>query len=137
MNWTLEVIVVPVSDVDRAKAFYADQVGFAVDSDIHVSDTVRFVQLTPRGSGCSIVLSEGMPLMAPGSLKGLQLVVRDVHAARAELVDRGVKVSNVQVFDGGIPRPARAEDSLDYAGFLFFDDPDGNSWAIQQISSRE
>jgi catechol 2,3-dioxygenase-like lactoylglutathione lyase family enzyme len=134
MNWTLEVVVVPVSDVDRAKAFYADQLGFNVDHDTKISDGNRVVQLTPPGSGCSVVIGEGVvPPMAPGSLKGLQLVVPDIHAARAQLVERGVEVSEVQVL-GENPSPTGNE--LDNVGFVFFNDPDGNSWAVQQISSR-
>jgi catechol 2,3-dioxygenase-like lactoylglutathione lyase family enzyme len=134
MNWTLEVIVVPVSDVDRAKAFYADQLGFNIDHDTRISDEVRFVQLTPPGSGCSIVVGAGaVPDMAPGSLKGLQLVVSDIRKARAQLVERGVDVSEVQVM-GENPYPV--EDPLDNVGFVYFSDPDGNAWAVQQISSR-
>jgi catechol 2,3-dioxygenase-like lactoylglutathione lyase family enzyme len=134
MNWTLEVVVVPVSDVDRAKAFYADQLGFNVDHDTKISDGNRVVQLTPPGSGCSVVIGEGVvPPMAPGSLKGLQLVVPDIHAARAQLVKRGVEVSEVQVL-GENPNPTG--NALDNVGFVFFNDPDGNSWAVQQISSR-
>jgi catechol 2,3-dioxygenase-like lactoylglutathione lyase family enzyme len=134
MNWTLEVVIVPVSDVDRAKAFYADQLGFNVDHDTKISDGNRIVQLTPPGSGCSIVVGEGVvPKMAPGSLKGLQLVVPDIQAARAELAERGVEVGEVQVV-GENPRPE--PDPLDNVGFVFFDDPDGNSWAVQQISAR-
>ncbi|GAB3847016.1 VOC family protein [Micromonospora andamanensis] len=134
MNWTLEVVVVPVSDVDRAKAFYADQLGFAVDHDTVISDDVRIVQLTPPGSGCSIVIGKGaVPQMPPGSLKGLQLVVPDLGKARAELLERGVEVSDIQVL-GENPRPV--PDPLDNVGFIFFTDPDGNSWAVQQISSR-
>ncbi|RIV40850.1 VOC family protein [Micromonospora radicis] len=134
MNWTLEVVVVPVSDVDRAKAFYADQVGFVVDHDTVINDEARIVQLTPPGSGCSIVIGKGVvPDMPPGSLQGLQLVVPDVHEARAELLDRGVEVSEVQVV-GKNPRPV--PDPLDNVGFVFFADPDGNAWAVQQISSR-
>ena len=136
MDWTLEVVVVPVSDVDRAKAFYADQVGFKVDHDSRVSEEMRVVQLTPPGSGCSIVLGKGIADMQPGSLQGLQLVVSDLHAARAELVERGVEVSEVQVFDSDGPRSARAGDALDNVGFDFFSDPDGNGWAVQQISAR-
>ena len=134
MNWTLEVVMVPVSDVDRAKAFYADKLGFNVDHDTRISDEVRFVQLTPPGSGCSIVLGQGaVPDMAPGSLKGLQLVVADIHKARAQLVERGVDVSEVQVM-GENPYPV--DDPLDNVGFVHFSDPDGNAWAVQQISSR-
>lgn len=137
MNWTLEVVVVPVSDVDRAKAFYADRVGFNVDHDTKINEETRIVQLTPPGSGCSIVVGKGaVPDMPPGSLKGLQLVVPDVHAARAELVERGVEASVVQVFGPDGPRPARDGDALDNEGFVFFSDPDGNGWAVQQISAR-
>ncbi|MFG3696612.1 VOC family protein [Micromonospora sp. NPDC047620] len=134
MNWTLEVVVVPVSDVDRAKAFYADQLGFVVDHDTVVSADTRIVQLTPPGSGCSIVIGTGvLPDMPPGSLKGLQLVVPDLRRARAQLVERGVAVSEIQVV-GENPRPV--PDPLDNVGFVFFTDPDGNAWAVQQISSR-
>ena len=122
MNWTLEVVVVPVSDVDCAKTFYAEKLGFAVDHDTRISDTYRVVQLTPPGSGCSIVVGEGVAEMQPGSLKGLQLVVREVGEA--------------QVIGPSGPRPAREGDDLDNVGFVFFDDPDGNGWAVQQISAR-
>ncbi|MGW4467622.1 VOC family protein [Micromonospora sp. NPDC004704] len=134
MNWTLEVVVVPVSDVDRAKAFYAEQLGFTVDHDTRMGEQVRLVQLTPPGSGCSVVIGYGaVPQMPPGSLKGLQLVVPDIHKAHAELVERGVQVSEVQIL-GQNPRPT--PDPLDNVGFVFFSDPDGNEWAVQQISSR-
>ena len=134
MNWTLEVIVVPVSDVDRAKAFYAERLGFGVDHDTEVGKDARIVQLTPPGSGCSIVIGRGaVPNMVPGSLKGLQLVVSDVHAAHAQLTQRGVDVSEVQVMG---ENPGPQADPLDNVGFIFFSDPDGNSWAVQQISSR-
>ncbi len=134
MNWTLEVIVVPVSDVDRAKDFYHRQVGFAVDHDTKFGEGARVVQLTPPGSGCSIVIGEGvLPDMPAGSLKGLQLVVRDIHRAREELLGRGVAVGEVQVLG---ENPREVPDPLDNVGFLFFDDPDGNGWAVQQISTR-
>jgi catechol 2,3-dioxygenase-like lactoylglutathione lyase family enzyme len=134
MNWTLEVVVVPVSDIDRAKEFYADRLGFAVDHDTKINDEVRIVQLTPPGSGCSIVIGKGaVPDMPPGSLKGLQLVVPDIQKAHAELVERGVEVSDVQKL-GENPRPV--PHPLDNVGFVFFSDPDGNGWAVQQISSR-
>jgi len=134
MNWTLEVVIVPVSDVDRAKSFYANQLGFAVDHDTTISDEVRIVQLTPPGSGCSIVIGKGaVPDMPPGSLKGLQLVVPDIKKARARLVERGVEVGEIQVM-GDNPTPV--PDPLDNVGFVFFSDPDGNGWAVQQISSR-
>jgi catechol 2,3-dioxygenase-like lactoylglutathione lyase family enzyme len=132
VEWTLEVVVVPVSDLDRAKAFYADQVGFVVDHDTTVGEGERVVQLTPPGSGCSIVIGEGgvVPEMPPGSLAGLQLVVPDVQAARDHLAAGGVEVSDVQVLGDN---PGRGG-PLDNVGFAFFRDPDGNSWAVQQIS---
>jgi catechol 2,3-dioxygenase-like lactoylglutathione lyase family enzyme len=136
MNWTLEVVVIPVSDVDRAKAFYAEQLGFNVDhdtKDVKVTEGKRIVQLTPPGSGCSIVLGEGITDMPPGSLKGLQLVVSDIDAARAQLAKRGVEVGDIQVLgENPTPQP----DPLDNVGFVFFSDPDGNGWAVQQISAR-
>jgi catechol 2,3-dioxygenase-like lactoylglutathione lyase family enzyme len=134
MKWTLEVVVVPVSDVDRAKAFYSDKVGFHVDHDVKIGEGKRLVQLTPPGSGCSIVIDEGVVAEMPaGSLKGLQLVVSDVTAAQAELAGRGVDVSAVQVL-GESPSPT--PEPLDNVGFCFFSDPDGNAWAVQQISAR-
>ena len=134
MNWTLEVVVVPVSDVDRAKDFYSEKLGFNIDHDTKISEGNRVVQLTPPGSGCSIVVGEGViPAMEPGSIKGLQLVVADINAARAQLVERGVDVSEVQVLG---ENPVARGDSLDNVGFVFFMDPDGNGWAVQQISSR-
>jgi catechol 2,3-dioxygenase-like lactoylglutathione lyase family enzyme len=135
MNWTLEVVWVPVSNVDRAKAFYAEQLGFEVDHDTQVSDGNRMVQLTPPGSGCSVVIGEGeiAPDMTAGSLKGLQLVVRDIKAAHAQLEQRGVDVSEIQVMG---ENPAAVPDPMDNVGFVFFSDPDGNGWAVQQISSR-
>jgi catechol 2,3-dioxygenase-like lactoylglutathione lyase family enzyme len=134
MNWTLEVVVVPVSDVDRAKAFYSDQLGFNVDHDTRIGEGNRVVQLTPPGSGCSVVIGEGVvPEMPPGSLKGLQLVVSDINAARAELVERGVDVSEIQVLG---ENPSPTGNALDNVGFVFFSDPDGNGWAVQQISAR-
>jgi catechol 2,3-dioxygenase-like lactoylglutathione lyase family enzyme len=133
MNWTVEVVIVPVSDVDRAKEFYAEKVGFTVDHDSDFG-VGRIVQLTPPGSGCSIVIGHGVvPDMPPGSLKGLQLVVPDIHRARKELLDRGVDVGEVTVM-GENPHPVA--DPLDNVGFVHFTDPDGNAWAVQQISSR-
>ena len=137
MNWTLEVVVVPVSDIDRAKAFYAEQLGFTVDHDTRIGDGQRVVQLTPPGSGCSIVIGEGVvPDMPPGSLRGLQLVVADIVTAHAQLVERGVPVSEVAAIDGDPAKLARGGAALDNVGFVFFDDPDGNGWAVQQISAR-
>ncbi|WP_433198261.1 VOC family protein [Nocardia sp. CA-107356] len=134
MNWTLEVVIVPVSDIDRAKDFYSNKLGFGLDHDTEFGDDIRLVQLTPPGSGCSIVFGRGaVPKMEPGSIQGLQLVVPDIHKAHAELVERGVEVSDVQVL-GANPNPV--PDPLDNVGFCFFNDPDGNGWAIQQISTR-
>jgi predicted enzyme related to lactoylglutathione lyase len=123
MDWKLELVAVPVSDVDRAKAFYAEKAGFNLDHDHKVSDEIRFVQLTPPGSACSIALGAGIVDAPPGSVKGLQLVVSDIDAARAELVDRGVEVGEVQDFPWG--------------RFVFFSDPDGNAWSVQQIPARD
>ncbi|MEV0295671.1 VOC family protein [Nocardia sp. NPDC050710] len=134
MNWTLEVVIVPVSDIDRAKEFYSEKLGFAIDHDTVISADIRIVQLTPPGSGCSVVIGKGaVPKMEPGSIQGLQLVVPDIRKAHAELVARGVEVGDVQVL-GQNPTPT--PDPLDNVGFLFFSDPDGNGWAVQQISSR-
>ena len=137
MNWKLEVVTVPVSDMDRARDFYADQIGFNVDIDHQVSEDMRFVQLTPPGSACSIHLGPGTERLKPGSLEGLFLVVPDVKAAREELATRGVEVGEVLVFDSGKYRPAREGESLDLVGVFFFTDPDGNRWMVQQIPPRE
>jgi len=137
MNWTLEVVIVPVSDIDRAKAFYADKLGFQVDHDTRIDDENRIVQLTPPGSGCSVVIGKGMvPAMPPGSIQGLQLVVGDLPTARAELVERGVDVGEIQVAGPGGMRPRQGDEDLNNVGFVFFSDPDGNGWAVQQITSR-
>jgi predicted enzyme related to lactoylglutathione lyase len=122
MDWKLELIAVPVSDVDRAKAFYTDQVGFVLDHDHTVDESLRFIQLTPPGSACSITIGTGISDKAPGSVAGLQLVVADAEAARAQLVARGVAATEVQEFPWG--------------KFTFFADPDGNAWAVQEITSR-
>ena len=119
MDWKLELVAVPVSDVDRAKAFYVDQAGFVLDHDHTVNENLRFIQLTPPGSACSITIGTGISDKAPGSVGGLQLVVPDADAARAELVSRGVAASEVQDFPWG--------------RFTFFSDPDGNGWAVQEI----
>ena len=123
LDWRLELVSVPVSDIDRAKAFYVEKIGFNPDHDHRVSDELRFVQLTPPGSACSIALTEGAHEMNPGIIEGLQLVVEDADAARAELVERGVEVSEVQDFPWG--------------RFVFFSDPDGNGWSVQQIPPRD
>ena len=129
MDWNLEVVIVPVSDVDRAKKFYAEQVGFAVDHDTSINEDVRIVQLTPPGSSCSIVISKGLHKAEPGTLPGLQIVVSDIEAARAELVERGVDASPVQHFEG--PQPSEGPGG-DWNSFVFFADPDGNNWSIQE-----
>jgi len=123
MDWKLELVAIPVSDVDRAKTFYVEKAGFHADHDHKVSDEIRFVQLTPPGSACSIALGKGVVDTPPGSVQGMQLVVPDIEAAHAELVERGVEVSDVQKFDWG--------------WFVFFSDPDGNGWAVQQIPPRD
>jgi catechol 2,3-dioxygenase-like lactoylglutathione lyase family enzyme len=122
MDWKLELVAVPVSDVDRAKAFYTEQVGFTADHDHTVGEGLRFVQLTPPGSACSIAIGTGLVDATPGSLQGLQLVVPDIEAARAALVERGVDVGDVQDFPWG--------------RFVFFRDPDGNGWSVQEIPTR-
>ena len=140
MNWTLEVVKVPVADLDRARAFYAGQLGFPVDFEATISDDQQFLQMTPPGSGCSIILSKGMTSMAPGSLDGPQLVVSDIRAAHAQLVANGVDAGEVQVAgrDGSF-RPAQDGETgaaLDNVGIVFFSDPDGNRWAVQQVAGR-
>ena len=123
MDWKLELVALPVTDVDRAKQFYVEKLGFNADMDATVSEEIRFVQLTPPGSACSVAIGTGLGTMPPGSVQGLQLVVPDINAAREELVARGVEVSEVQHFDWG--------------SFVFFSDPDGNGWAVQQIPARD
>ena len=122
MDWKLELVAVPVSDVDRAKAFYTDGAGFNADHDHQVNDQLRFVQLTPPGSACSIAVGDGISDAPPGSVQGLQLVVPDIEAARAELVGRGVEVSEVQ--------------DLPWGRFVYFSDPDGNGWSVQEVPPR-
>ena len=122
MNWKIELVAIPVSDVDRAKAFYVDQVGFNADHDFQVDENVRFVQLTPPGSACSVVLGTGITTMPPGSQKGVQIVIPDADEARQHLVDNGVTASEVQVMPWG--------------RFVFFSDPDGNEWSLQELPVR-
>ena len=129
MDWKLEVVVVPVTDVDRAKSFYAEQCGFVVDVDQEFSPEFRVVQLTPPGSACSISIGKGLSQSTPGCLQGLQLVVDDVEAARAQLADRGVEATPVMHFEDGKQREGHGGD---WNSFVFFSDPDGNGWAIQQ-----
>ncbi|MGH8985591.1 MAG: VOC family protein [Acidimicrobiia bacterium] len=123
MDWKLELVAIPVSDVDRAKAFYTEKAGFNADHDHQVSDELRFVQLTPPGSACSITIGTGIIDTPPGSVQGMQMVVSDINPARAELVERGVDVSDLQEFPWG--------------SFLFFSDPDGNGWAVQSLPPRD
>ena len=125
MDWTLEVIVVPVSDLDRSKRFYEEQLGFKVDHDTTFNEDTRIMQLTPPGSGCSIVLGKGIVKGEPGTLKGVQLVVSDLEKARAQLIERGVEVGEIVRMN-----------EMDGGSFIFFDDPDGNSWAVQEIKAR-
>ena len=122
MDWKLELVIIPVSDVDRAKAFYTDKAGFNADHDHTVSEEIRFVQLTPPGSACSIAIGKGLVEGEPGSVKGLQMVVADIEAARAELAARGADVSEIN--------------DLAWGRFVFFADPDGNKWAVQQLLPR-
>jgi predicted enzyme related to lactoylglutathione lyase len=122
MDYKLELVAIPVSDADRAKAFYVDQAGFNADHDHRVNDELRFIQLTPPGSGCSITIGDGITEAAPGSVKGMQLVVEDIETAHAELSGRGVDVSDVQ--------------DLPWGRFVFFSDPDGNAWAVQEIQPQ-
>ena len=136
MDWKIEVVTIPVSDIGRARDFYAEKVGFAVDIDHRISDDLRLVQLTPPGSACSIHLGKGTVDMEPGSMDGVFLVVRDVRAARDHLVERGVEVGELQVFDDGSYRKAREGENLDLVGCVFFSDPDGNRWCVQQIPPR-
>ena len=122
MDWKLELVIIPVSDIDRAKAFYTDKAGFNADHDHTVSDEIRFVQLTPPGSACSIAIGKGITDAAPGSVVGLQMVVPDIEAAHDELVKRGAEVSEIN--------------ELAWGRFVFFADPDGNKWAVQQLLPR-
>ena len=122
MDWKLELVIIPVSDIDRAKAFYTDKAGFNADHDHTVSDEIRFMQLTPPGSACSIAIGKGITDAVPGSVAGLQMVVPDIEAAHDELVKRGAEVSEIQ--------------ELAWGRFVFFADPDGNKWAVQQLLPR-
>jgi catechol 2,3-dioxygenase-like lactoylglutathione lyase family enzyme len=134
MDWRLELIVVPVSDVDRAKAFYTERAGFGLDVDFAAGADFRVVQLTPPGSACSIALMTGA---APGSVQGLHLVVPDIDAARAELAGRGVEVGEIYHFESGRRVPGPEPDRADYGSFLSFSDPDGNGWLVQEVSRAD
>jgi catechol 2,3-dioxygenase-like lactoylglutathione lyase family enzyme len=134
MEWKLELVVVPVTDAERAKRFYSEQVGFAVDHDTRVDDAMHIVQLTPPGSTCSIAIGKGLVETPPGTVQGLQLVVPDIQAARAHLAERGVDVSQVQHYEGSerVDGPGGRWNS-----FIFFNDPDGNGWAVQERPAGE
>jgi catechol 2,3-dioxygenase-like lactoylglutathione lyase family enzyme len=136
VDWTLELVLVPVADVERAKTFYTEQVGFHLDVDHRAGDDFRVVQMTPPGSACSISVGTGITDAAPGSVRGLHLVVRDIEAARAELVARGVDVSEVFHFEAGQQAPGPDPERRDYGSFLSFSDPDGNSWVVQEVRRR-
>jgi catechol 2,3-dioxygenase-like lactoylglutathione lyase family enzyme len=129
MDWKLEVVVLPVSDVDRAKAFYTEQAGFVCDVDHRPNESFRVVQLTPPGSACSITVGTGLVDLPPGSIKGLQLVVTDIEAARAELAGRGVEVSPIVHYEDGVQADGPGGD---WNSFFYFADPDGNGWGVQQ-----
>jgi len=137
VDWKLELVVVPVSDVDRAKAFYTEQAGFNLDVDHRVSDEFRVVQLTPPGSACSITIGKGITDATPGSVRGTHLVVADIEAARAELVGRGVDVGEVRHFESGRWVPGPDPERRDYGSFADFSDPDGNTWVLQEARRSE
>jgi predicted enzyme related to lactoylglutathione lyase len=135
MDWKLEVVVIPVSDVDRAKTFYTEKAGFDLNVDYSAGKEFRVVQLTPPGSACSVTLMRNMAV--PGTLQGLHLVVCDIDAARAELVARGVEVSEIFHFESGQRMPGPDPQRSDYGSFLTFSDPDGNGWMVQEVAGRE
>ena len=136
MEWKLELVLVPVSDVDRAKTFYTEKVGFNLDVDHRVGDEFRVVQMTPPGSACSITIGKGITDAAPGSVRGLHLVVSDIEAARAELFERGVDVSEVRHFESGKWMPGPDPQRSDYNSFADFSDPDGNTWVLQERTTE-
>ena len=133
MDWKLELVLLPVTDVDRAKAFYSEKLGFHVDVDHRASDTFRVVQLTPPGSACSISIGIGITQAVPGSVQGLHLVVTDIETAHAQLVDRGVAAGEIFHFESGQQAPGPDPERRDYGSFLGFSDPDGNSWVVQEV----
>jgi catechol 2,3-dioxygenase-like lactoylglutathione lyase family enzyme len=137
VDWKLELVVVPVSDVDRAKTFYTEKVGFNVDVDHRAGDEFRVVQLTPSGSACSISIGKGITGAAPGSVQGLHLVVPDILMARQELVDRGAEVSEVFHFESGSRASGPDPQRSNYGSFFSFSDPDGNSWLVQEVRRAE
>ncbi|MDQ1720861.1 MAG: hypothetical protein QOI26_595 [Pseudonocardiales bacterium] len=132
MDWKLELVVLPVSDVDRAKEFYTEKLGFNLDVDHRAGESFRVVQMTPPGSACSISVGIGLSDAAPGSVRGLQLVVSDIEAAHAQLLARGVQASEISHFDAGGLQPGLDPQRREFGSFIFFNDPDGNSWAVQE-----
>jgi predicted enzyme related to lactoylglutathione lyase len=137
MDLKLELVVIPVSDVDRAKTFYSEKVGFSEDVDTRVSDEMRVVQLTPPGSACSIGIGTGITDAAPGSVRGLHLVVSDIEATRAELVERGMDVSEIRHFESGTWVPGPDPQRRDYSSYADFSDPDGNTWVLQEVGRSD
>jgi catechol 2,3-dioxygenase-like lactoylglutathione lyase family enzyme len=133
MDWKLELVLLPVSDVDRAKAFYIEKTGFNLDVDHSAGDEFRVVQLTPPGSACSISIGVGITQATPGSVQGLHLVVNDIEAAQAELAARGIEIGEIFHFDSGVQSPGPDPQRRDYGSFLAFSDPDGNSWVVQEV----
>ena len=133
MDFKLELVLLPVSDVDRAKSFYTEKVGFNLDVDHQPNDEFRVVQMTPRGSACSVTIGKGITGAEPGSYRGTHLVVTDIEAARAELVDRGVEVSEIRHMGSGGWQPGTDPEHRDYASFADFGDPDGNTWVLQEV----
>jgi catechol 2,3-dioxygenase-like lactoylglutathione lyase family enzyme len=134
MDLKLELVLMPVSDVDRAKTFYTDKVGFGLDVDHRAGDEFRIVQMTPPGSACSITIGKGITDATPGSVRGTHLIVSDILAARAELVERGVDVSEVRHMESGTWAPGPDPERNDYGSFADFRDPDGNTWVLQEVS---
>jgi catechol 2,3-dioxygenase-like lactoylglutathione lyase family enzyme len=137
VDFRLELVLVPVSDVDRAKAFYTEKVGFNLDVDTEPAEGFRIVQMTPPGSACSITIGTGLELSEPGSIRGTHLIVSDIEAARAELIERGVDVSEVTHYGPGGREPGPDPERRDYGSYADFRDPDGNTWVLQEVRSRQ
>lgn len=136
MDWKLEVVIVPVADVERSREFYVDKLGFRLDNDYSPSEDFRVIQVTPPGSACSIVFGRGLGDAAPGSVKGNHLVVEDIEAAHKFLETAGVSNGGPMHFDAGVMTPGPDPDRQDYGSFIYFDDPDGNTWAVQEIKKH-
>jgi len=133
MDLKIEVILIPVTDVDRAKEFYSEKLGFNIDVDHKAGEDFRVVQLTPPGSACSISIGKGITDAEPGSVRGTHIVVKDIEAVHAQLTEAGVDVSPVQHFENGAPTPGPDPEHADYNSYVFFSDPDGNTWALQEV----